>query len=929
MKKLFFFLFLVIFSMQTEAQKFIRYHMSDSTYNGFYTSSIESVIHDFKDGRAKSFIRISGKTFEIPVNNIEYISFESANVEDGNIGDYRLYELEYDNKDVKRIFVDNRASLFASRNGDFGANDTILFSSAYNDIRLLFFTDNEGRIKKIFDSHKLLYFDYNCDEGYIIVDLSDGSYSQIVNSRINERSLRRQGAFNNFFFRQIDRLPDNIASTKSSLSELSHNINEITNNPELHNQLLILDGVAVLGDAIAIGVSIGRLIGTDGLDVGSWVSLGNNVANLINNTLDLINDISPSLEQIRAYKEYYERRYLITVIANPAENVSYTSATLCGRVTSLEGPSGTFSFSLFGEEDRVLSGTRHSIVNNSCRVTADARELEPGSPYFYSVEYTCIVDGLRLVFTSDDIAEFTTQCPAVYTGEVHSKSSDRAEVICRFYDVPKDALCGVEYSWSEGKEKIESNTTRNGEQYFSLYPLIPNTTYTYKAYVKIDDYYIYADESVSFTTDNEEDEDPVAITGSYYNVSTTTASIEFTYENVPELADCGYYISKSIYSDASRRRTISGGVEWNQVSFGTYEGTKTIELSDLMPDEKYEYYAYISVDNEVVATGEKNSFSTLRPSAFLIGDAKVDGNTATIEYGFRNVPEGGRCLLVLLKVGDALDNAMYIPIPNSVRGEYTIPDLEKSASYQYFVRIEFNERKWDSADTGSFTTESDKPTATTGDYSELTARSVVVSGIFENIPDGAVCGVEYMANNVKKEILSENNQEGEISFSINGLEPNTTYSYIAFIKVGKEYIYAKERKQFTTESVANIDFSGIWRIEYGISSFYLKLVSEYVPGDLINHGRCIYSPNLENLSNSNYKQRRDFEFEWESWGDEIRVIFWYALSNGTTRSEVFHGNGNASTVKGYVYTYHDDYYDYWEYYYLNRQPNYSFTMTKQ
>ena len=409
--------------------------------------------------------------------------------------------------------------------------------------------------------------------------------------------------------------------------------------------------------------------------------------------------------------------------------------------------------------------------------------------------YTINGFGLRKYYNEQSFEMSYNRKPKAETGGCETVDKTSAIVNCSyegcaFWNIP----CGIEYGY-EGKREIGVVVSDfDGEQEIHLTDLTPGKTYTYRAYYEVNGKKEYG-KSETFTTEKG---DPIAITGSHYNETTTSATIACTYENVPDLADCGYYISKSIYSDASRRRTISGGVEWNQVSFGTYEGTKTIELSDLMPDEEYEYYAYISVDNEVVATGEKNSFATLRPSAFLIGDAKVEDNSTTIGYGFRNVPEGSRCLLVLLKVGDALENARYIPIPNKVKGDYSISELEESTSYQYFVRIEYKGRMWDSSDTGNFTTKTPDPIVITGDYSIVTMNSATISCTYKYVPKDGICGVEYTWSDGSNR-QAVNSINGTQSIVLYGLEQGTTYTYRAYIDADGKSYYGSN-KTFTTES---------------------------------------------------------------------------------------------------------------------------------
>jgi len=114
MKKIIVVVMLLFACLSSEAQKFLRYQMNNNTYNGFYTNGIGSILHDYKNGIATTFVHASGKVYEIPINDIDSISVEDVNVANGNLGQYRIYEFNYEEGDIKKIYVDNRASLFAA-----------------------------------------------------------------------------------------------------------------------------------------------------------------------------------------------------------------------------------------------------------------------------------------------------------------------------------------------------------------------------------------------------------------------------------------------------------------------------------------------------------------------------------------------------------------------------------------------------------------------------------------------------------------------------------------------------------------------------------------------------------------------------------------------------------------------------------------------
>lgn len=140
-------------------QSFMRYKMTDGSYNGFYTNCIDSISHIMENGVVVSKVYLlEGNVKTIPVEEISDVSFESALLDKGNPGDYKICELEGDNG-FKKAYIDNRASLIASRTGNFYANDTILFASAYNNIKFLLFTGENGQVTRYFDGENYLIFD--------------------------------------------------------------------------------------------------------------------------------------------------------------------------------------------------------------------------------------------------------------------------------------------------------------------------------------------------------------------------------------------------------------------------------------------------------------------------------------------------------------------------------------------------------------------------------------------------------------------------------------------------------------------------------------------------------------------------------------------------------------------------------------------------
>lgn len=97
--------------------------------------------------------------------------------------------------------------------------------------------------------------------------------------------------------------------------------------------------------------------------------------------------------------------------------------------------------------------------------------------------------------------------------------------------------------------------------------------------------------------------------------------------------------------------------------------------------------------------------------------------------------------------------------------------------------------------------------ATTGDCSNVTTNSATVSCTYENVPEGAVCGVEYTWNEGSLK-QTANSADGTQSITLSGLKSGTTYTYRAYIDDDGQMYYGED-KTFTTKYEIP-DISGTW-----------------------------------------------------------------------------------------------------------------------
>lgn len=589
MKKIIFILAFLLAGISAEAQKFLRYQMNDGTYNGFYTEGIESITHDYKDGVATAFVQASGKIHEIPVDAIENISVENADIDDGNAGEYRIYEFNYDEGDVKKIYVDNRTFLFASHNGDFGANDTILFSSAYNDMACLFYTDGQGRVRKIFDGKKLLYFDYDDDgSGFSMLDLETGnSYHYCFDSTLNSASrIRGIQALKglNFFSNLLKTERGNfwgdagLAAIGIGASEFADRMDAVGDNPELRGMFLFTDALSIAGDMLGIGLS---LLGE--VPTGGWSTAGLvlSAGMLMYDLNELMWHLFPDSEQMKKYEEFYRNKYAITVKTIAPENVTCNKADLRGTFMSFNGVKGELYFNCHqltdsGLGDRIV-GSTEAVTSNSYIVKGSATNLKPGINYFYMLWYKCEVNGLLLTFPADNAIDFTTPLPSATTIGKESVEERSAVVKCSFSNIPEGAICGVQYG-RDGSYNVAIASSSDGETTVNLTGLKPGTDYSYRAFIQYEGENYYG-ETLVLTTAFPDISGTWSCTEEYYPHSwSTTPSYETysltlykdgsascsKYENI-ESGTWGFQgdgtVVVSIITIATQ--TVTSGVEWS------------------------------------------------------------------------------------------------------------------------------------------------------------------------------------------------------------------------------------------------------------------------------------------------------------------------------------------------------------------------------
>lgn len=252
------------------------------------------------------------------------------------------------------------------------------------------------------------------------------------------------------------------------------------------------------------------------------------------------------------------------------------------------------------------------------------------------------------------------------------------------------------------------NLENDGQFNGTISGLTEDTKYYYAAFVRIGNDYYYGETKVFKTQkknnpnpnpdpDPNPEIEPNAITGGHYKETTTTATIECTYENVPSDADCGYFLDEESNS-------TSVGISMNR-SLGYVEGKQVIPLSGLKPGKTYYYQAYIKYDGKSYL-GSEQSFKTkeLNPIATTGGCSDVTDKSAIVECTFEDVPEGGKCYVLLQWVENGEYKMITYGANEGKNLKISCSGLKPATTYYYTAAISYNGKEY-VGEEKSFTTD--------------------------------------------------------------------------------------------------------------------------------------------------------------------------------------------------------------------------------
>lgn len=327
---------------------------------------------------------------------------------------------------------------------------------------------------------------------------------------------------------------------------------------------------------------------------------------------------------------------------------------------------------------------------------------------------------------------------------------------------------------------------------------------------------MYYEEGVDiFRSFNPQETPPSAITGNCIAVSKTSATVNCFYDNFAKEGVCGLEYTWNAGKDI--------------VIIGSCNGLKDIDLTGLIPGTVYNYRAIINAYGQTYH-GEWKTFTTegisctVDLSNFIITksqyreggfindgkkydfrfDASVTGTIDTDdisyirEWGYvYEDPEGETAEIPLSGTSETVTRYAYFR--NSAHS------TARLYGYAYLIGSELPVYY----QVYDFPLVHNMALANTGECRDVTINSATVMCSFENMPEGATCGIEYTdGNNWNKQSTNNGNKEGLQTVTITGLQSGTKYEYRAFIDDDGQMYYGA-LLDFTT-AIELPDLSGTW-----------------------------------------------------------------------------------------------------------------------
>ena len=505
-------------------------------------------------------------------------------------------------------------------------------------------------------------------------------------------------------------------------------------------------------------------------------------------------------------------------------NVTLTTANVSGWTKLSEVYPNTGQVNYYVYYANSIDGLNYpksvEATLNGKEISASLSGLSPNTTYYYKV--VAYAEGY---YYYGEVKNFTTRSENEYlsTGAATNVTLNTAKVsgMSKFSEAyPNSTSIDYYVYYAKSADGLTSQNSvdavNNGTEISAtLTNLISNTTYYYKVVAKVDGNYYYG-EVKNFTTKFEKNYlTTLAATNVTLNTAklTGTSKLSDIYPSSTAIDYFIYYASTSSdFESSSKRKAVKATKNGNEIN---------ASLSGLSPNTTY-YYKVGAFVNKEYYYGDAKSFTTKSEKGYLFTGAATNVTLSSADIaGTSALSElyPNKTIQYNVKYGTSSSSLTGSKAMSSNNGKLSVSLSGLSMGTTFYYRITATvDGLTLNGDVKNFTTKKDADYLTTGGATNVTLTTAKLTGtskLSDIYPSSTA--IDYfiyyastssdLESSSKRKSVKATKNGNEISASLSGLSPNTTYYYKVGAFVNKEYYYGED-KSFTTKSEKGYLFTG-------------------------------------------------------------------------------------------------------------------------
>ena len=574
------------------------------------------------------------------------------------------------------------------------------------------------------------------------------------------------------------------------------------------------------------------------------------------------------------------KQLLAEVQTTPASNITYTSATVSGKVISDGGAEVTERGVVYSTRPNPnISSNKIAVGKGKGEFTTTLSKLNDGSTYYvraYAVNTKGTNYGEQISFTTKKYV-----APSITTAAVSNIAYTSATV---GGNVTNDGGAevterGVVYSTSQNPTTTNTKKVSGkglGSFSITLNSLSDGVTYYVRAYA-INKFGTSYGEQVSFTTTQKTP--PTITTTSVSNITSNSATIggNVTNEGGAEVTEFGI-----VYSTSPNPTTSS-----NKKASGSGLRSFSVTLYNLSNGTTYYVRAY-AINSEGTSYGEQKSFTTRlhsTPYVTTTSISEITHSSATVEGevtgdGGAEVTERG----VVYNTSSNPTTANTKKVSGKGVGSFSVVLSNLSKGVTYYVRAyAINNEGTSYGEERAFTTNKyTPPSVTTVSVSNISYTSATVGGKVTSdggttVTERGICYSTYsyptIDSSTSSTIIKSGSGTGSYTIELNSLSQGIKY-YVRAYAINSQGISYGEQKSFTTLTRFE---NGFEFVDLGLSvkwaTMNIGANTPYDYGDYFAWGETTpkdtYDWSTYKLGNNRYDLTK---YDTYFWGDGLTTL---------------------------------------------------------